>query len=427
MIQLVSCKCPECKAEIEIKSDKEYAFCPYCGTKLLIHNDNVTTHYEYKYQYNYDEAKRIKVEADERIKNRKLDIAEKTEKRKITGIVLYIVFCAIMCAASLLFYFFAKSFVGAIVQTATIFCILLPIVLHITGSILKHDKPTVTTSTDTFLYGLIESSYQSAHSPIKTVLLIWLLFFFLILISFAFLAYPFYKDSVGIFSFFEESNTIGYSFAFYEDKERDTTINANEIEQKYSFMQSSQDLYIATILSENTVKIQNYQLVASDGPSAYEYDYDVCVIRVSSDNQAFSWVDAEHTSFLVTMRDEKNYYLHKNHRVCFSVVNEDSDEWKNCYSSTGKKFYYQNDSQNLYRAIILSEEAIKIEKWKKDSDAAPLFFHESDFCVIKTIDERCDFYWVDDKHEAFTITLRDKNNWYWKNEKIVCFQSEDNG
>ena len=69
MIQLLSCKCPECKAELEIKTDKGFAFCPYCGTKILIHNDTVSTHYEY--QYKYDEAKRIKAEAEERIKKQK--------------------------------------------------------------------------------------------------------------------------------------------------------------------------------------------------------------------------------------------------------------------------------------------------------------------------------------------------------------------
>ena len=423
MIQLISCKCPECKAELELNSSKEYAYCPYCGTKLLIHNDNISAHYEYKYQYKCDETKRAKIEADERIKNRKLDITEKNTKRKNISIILYVIFCAIMCLASFLCFLFAKSIIGAIVQTATLFFILLPIVLHITESIVKHDKAMVTSSSDSLLYGLIKSSYQYVNSPVKKMLQVWGLFFIIIFISFAFLAYPYYKDSISFFSYFSDSEKIGYSFAYYDDKERSRDIDSEEFGKKYAFLQNKDDLYEATILSKSTIQIKNYHLVKNDEKTNYEYDYDVCIIKTDNDEHAFSWVDDSHTAFLVTMYDEHNFYFRKKARICYSIIDENSDEWKNEGGSKGELFTYQNDSRNLYKAIELSEGAIKIEKWKKDYESDPSFYHASDICVIKTNDERCAFDWVDDDHTAFTITLYDKDNWNWEKEKTVCFQS----
>ena len=39
-INLISLKCPECKATLNIESDRKQAFCSYCGNKVLVHNEN---------------------------------------------------------------------------------------------------------------------------------------------------------------------------------------------------------------------------------------------------------------------------------------------------------------------------------------------------------------------------------------------------
>ena len=39
-VQFVSVKCPECGALLNIEEGRSQAFCSYCGTKILVHNDN---------------------------------------------------------------------------------------------------------------------------------------------------------------------------------------------------------------------------------------------------------------------------------------------------------------------------------------------------------------------------------------------------
>ena len=39
-IQFVTIRCPECGADLQIEDGREYAFCTYCGAKVIIANDN---------------------------------------------------------------------------------------------------------------------------------------------------------------------------------------------------------------------------------------------------------------------------------------------------------------------------------------------------------------------------------------------------
>lgn len=83
-IKLISVKCPECGANLPIEEGREQLFCSYCGTKVIITNDN-----EHVYRYVDDaqikmaETKRIiqlkRIEAAER----KRMAEEKTKKIKI--------------------------------------------------------------------------------------------------------------------------------------------------------------------------------------------------------------------------------------------------------------------------------------------------------------------------------------------------------
>ena len=43
MINLVKLQCPNCGANLEVKEDAKFCFCMYCGTKILLNNENERT------------------------------------------------------------------------------------------------------------------------------------------------------------------------------------------------------------------------------------------------------------------------------------------------------------------------------------------------------------------------------------------------
>ena len=73
-INFIAVKCPECGANLSIESNRETAFCTYCGTKILIHNEN-----EHIIK-NVDVAKINAVENEKIIKLKELELAEKSDK-----------------------------------------------------------------------------------------------------------------------------------------------------------------------------------------------------------------------------------------------------------------------------------------------------------------------------------------------------------
>ncbi len=73
-----SVKCPECGASLPIEEGRNQVFCSYCGTKVLVHNDN-----EHIYRH-IDEAGIKQAETDRLVKLRELEMAEKNNAtRKI--------------------------------------------------------------------------------------------------------------------------------------------------------------------------------------------------------------------------------------------------------------------------------------------------------------------------------------------------------
>ena len=74
-IQFVSVKCPECGADLSIEEGREFAFCSYCGTKVLMSNEN-----EHIYR-NIDEARIREAETERMIRMRELELEEKENAR----------------------------------------------------------------------------------------------------------------------------------------------------------------------------------------------------------------------------------------------------------------------------------------------------------------------------------------------------------
>ena len=55
-IQKITLECPACGAGLEVGADREFCICPYCDTKIMLHNEN-----EHIYR-NIDEAGMMQAE-----------------------------------------------------------------------------------------------------------------------------------------------------------------------------------------------------------------------------------------------------------------------------------------------------------------------------------------------------------------------------
>ena len=89
-INLISIKCPECGADLSVEDDREFSFCSYCGTKVIINNDN-----EHIYR-TIDEAGIKQAETDRIVKLRQLEMEERSNISRKTGIILWITITIIL-------------------------------------------------------------------------------------------------------------------------------------------------------------------------------------------------------------------------------------------------------------------------------------------------------------------------------------------
>lgn len=91
-IKLISIKCPECNAVLNIEEGRNQAFCSYCGAKVLVNDEN-----EYTF-HTIDEAEIKKAETEKLIQLRKMELLEeRIQSRKHTRslrLVLYAGLCA---------------------------------------------------------------------------------------------------------------------------------------------------------------------------------------------------------------------------------------------------------------------------------------------------------------------------------------------
>ncbi|MBQ6441502.1 MAG: hypothetical protein IJJ13_02780 [Lachnospiraceae bacterium] len=96
-IRFIAVKCPQCEADLSIEEGRPFAFCTYCGTKVMIKDEN-----EHIYR-NIDEA-RIKESETERIvrlRELELEEKEKTHERK-TKMIAYGIALAFVLIGSLI-------------------------------------------------------------------------------------------------------------------------------------------------------------------------------------------------------------------------------------------------------------------------------------------------------------------------------------
>ena len=98
-----SVKCPDCGASLPIEEGREQMFCSYCGSKIIMTNEN-----EYIHRH-IDEAGVKQAETHRMVRMRELDIAEKMNtqgsglKKVLTGIwlvlsLVIIIICVVKIA-----------------------------------------------------------------------------------------------------------------------------------------------------------------------------------------------------------------------------------------------------------------------------------------------------------------------------------------
>lgn len=73
-MKLVSLKCPECKANLSVEPGRKQCYCQYCGTKIIIDNEEQVQTFK-----TVDEARIREAELDNEIRLRQLEI----EKMKL--------------------------------------------------------------------------------------------------------------------------------------------------------------------------------------------------------------------------------------------------------------------------------------------------------------------------------------------------------
>ena len=71
MKTFINLTCPNCTAKLSVENDREFIFCQYCGTKLMLNDENTYTH------RHIDEAEVRRVEAEQIIRLKELELEEK--------------------------------------------------------------------------------------------------------------------------------------------------------------------------------------------------------------------------------------------------------------------------------------------------------------------------------------------------------------
>lgn len=90
-MKLVNLKCPECGAQLKVDPNREFVYCEYCGTKILLDKEE-------RISRTIDEAAIRKAEAEEKIQIQKTKSDQQTLKfLGILSLVLVIlIFCMII-------------------------------------------------------------------------------------------------------------------------------------------------------------------------------------------------------------------------------------------------------------------------------------------------------------------------------------------
>ena len=98
-VHIISLKCPECNASLEIEKNRDIIYCTYCGCKLKIYNDNEHFIRTEKIYRNIDDAQIYRAETERIMKIKYSEERKKLSSGAILGIILLgIGFITVICS-----------------------------------------------------------------------------------------------------------------------------------------------------------------------------------------------------------------------------------------------------------------------------------------------------------------------------------------
>ena len=77
-VQKISRVCPQCGANLEVSSDRQFFFCEYCGQKIILSDSN---HQKYTYR-KIDDARIREAEAKELVRLKEIELEQAKLKAK---------------------------------------------------------------------------------------------------------------------------------------------------------------------------------------------------------------------------------------------------------------------------------------------------------------------------------------------------------
>ncbi len=103
-VEIKSVKCPECGASITIGEGRDKVFCSYCGSQILVSNEN-----EHIYRH-IDEAEMKKAETDRIVRTKRLEMLDKQYETSKKAKSLKIKVCLVLAVITVLFLFIGSTF-----------------------------------------------------------------------------------------------------------------------------------------------------------------------------------------------------------------------------------------------------------------------------------------------------------------------------
>lgn len=104
-VKFTSVECPSCGAHLSVEEGREKIFCEYCGTQIIVTNENEHTYRQ------VDEAAIKRAETERMIRLKELELQEKEEERSRKGRKVAYTFALIFVILGGVLLLFADRFV----------------------------------------------------------------------------------------------------------------------------------------------------------------------------------------------------------------------------------------------------------------------------------------------------------------------------
>jgi hypothetical protein len=314
--------------------------------------------------------------------------------------------------------------------------------------IFKYGKTVVLNDSKSSWFGLKKESHDYVRSPAMSTLILWGFYILIVLTVFffaydskkkyypsgettksensSFLPMTFLSSAFSSMAEADNKKEIGPSVMdnIYDNINGDFVINTEDIGSTYIYLKDGWDYYKATVLSEKTIKIENYSRFLKNDKEKFEFDHDIGIINNDDVKHCFSWFDDSHKAFIIKMNDTEDSSLNGKYIPFLRFDLTSNNSKKVDILENPSAYIYQYDKWYSYKAMIVSDDLIKIECWSRTlaNDETPYEF-DHDLAIIKTDDLNNDFEWMDENKTSFSVTLKDINDTsIWEEDMKVHFK-----